>query len=688
MKSLGKTFICLAALAAAAVGVATPASGASRTAGTTTHVDPYLAGRLRTLTGAAEVHVVINGDTLEHALAAAKAAGVRPGATMDRLGVVVGVGTPAAVRNLVGRQGVDWIGDADQPMQLQLDTSHRATRAAQAAGAFTNPSTGKAYDGTGIGIMIIDGGVDDSHPMFMKNGVSKVRRNMETVPLPLIFTNGPPVGDGTQQGDLIIDEKGTPNHNTDDTAGHGDHVSSIAAGYPVVTKAGHHLVGAAPGATLYSISVATSDSTYYGALAAQSWTMEHAKKPCGRVIPTCPPIRVVNNSYGPIGGGAYDPASPTVEAMQISIAESGVVWVWSAGNDGGDGSSDVTGPSAKEQTPGVLSVANYDDGNAGNRDNALDSSSSRGAAANPATWPDISAPGTDIEAACRVQYSLCAPDLLTDTDTLYGRMTGTSMAAPHIAGYVADILSARPLLTPAQVENLLEDTAHKFTAGAAYAADPTNTDNSSSFDKGHGLVDVTAAFAQLLGVSDPAPIDYCAGVTTLTDAKGDATDAGVQALVATHLPGRSDPATDITSATAALVGTNVRFGVKVADLGPNPSLGSQGDYVRYDFSAGSSNYELILQREKLPGSAMTTTFSLTKEVLDPTTGLTNNVEVASGPAVFNQYTNEAFAVVPASALGSPPAGSRLANVTILWQREVGLLTLTADTARSICGLSI
>jgi serine protease AprX len=681
MKKLGTVSLCLFALVAASLGLATPARAASTAPPITTHVDRYLAGRLQTVSSTATMRVVVNADTLDHAVAASRAAGVRPVVRMARLGVVVGAGTPAAVRKLVGQRGVEWLGDADQPLALHLDSSHRATRAAQAATAFTAPGGG-AYDGSGIGIMIIDGGIDASHPMFMRNGVSKVRRNLETIPFGDLISPLP-IGEGADGYGLLID---MPIEDSDDIAGHGDHVASIAAGYPVTTEAGHPLVGAAPGASLYGISVATANSTYYGALAAQYWTLLNHAAPCGTGASNCPPIRVVNNSYGPIGGGAYDPASPTNEAMRLSIAE-GVTWVWSAGNDGGDGSADVTGPSAKEPTPGVLSVANYDDGNAGLRDNHLDASSSRGAQADPATWPDISAPGTDIEAACRLQYTLCLPDLLSDLDLNYGRMTGTSMAAPHIAGYVAVLLSANPALTPAQIENVLEDTAYKFTAGAGYASDPTNADNSSSFDKGHGLVDVTAALASVLGVPNLPPAVYCAATSSATDPTGDATDVGIDGILPATLPGNSDPNVDITQAGVSLAGANVRFSVHVADLGDQPSAGSSGDYVRYRFSINGTTYELVLQRDVGANGPPTESFSLATQTVDAN-GLPASEPVDTTiTGHFDPATNEAWAEVPASAIGAA-AGDQLTGVEVLWQRQVTNLTLTADTVRSACPFSI
>ena len=78
------------------------------------------------------------------------------------------------------------------------------------------------------------------------------------------------------------------------------------------------------------------------------------------------------------------------------------------------------------------------------------------------------------------------------------------MASPYVAGVVAQIVGARPATTPARVEDLLEDTAHRFTAGGAYEPDPRNATTPTSFDKGHGLVDVLGALSVLVGQPDPA----------------------------------------------------------------------------------------------------------------------------------------------------------------------------------------
>ena len=42
------------------------------------------------------------------------------------------------------------------------------------------------------------------------------------------------------------------------------------------------------------------------------------------------------------------------------------------------------------------------------------------------------------------------------------------MAAPHVAGIVAQLFEAKPDATPGEVEEALKSTAHKYADGAAY----------------------------------------------------------------------------------------------------------------------------------------------------------------------------------------------------------------------------
>ncbi len=310
---------------------------------------------------------------------------------------------------------------------------------------------------------------------------------------------------------LCLDEASTdtgcvvdvaPNLDTDtlSVGGHGTHVSGIAAGNPVTLSDGTEVSGAAPGARIVSISTGAV-LFIIGANSALNWVLEHHRAPCGPAISAveCPPIKVVNNSYGPAGGGVFDPNSATVK-LQRELAEQGVVTVWAAGNDGGDGSESLTNTPGQDPAPGILSVASYFDRNGGVRDGEVSDYSSRGAADDPSTWPDISAPGQAITSACRPYLLICATGLdprngpgLLDIGT-YNTISGTSMAAPHITGIVAQLFQADPDATPAEIEDALKSTTHKYTDGAPYEAVGGYT---SSPDKGTGLVDVVAAATEL-----------------------------------------------------------------------------------------------------------------------------------------------------------------------------------------------
>ena len=68
------------------------------------------------------------------------------------------------------------------------------------------------------------------------------------------------------------------------------------------------------------------------------------------------------------------------------------------------------------------------------------------------------------------------------------------MAAPHVAGIVAQLFQADPSATPAEIEAALKGTTYQYTDGAPYQS----VDGySTSYDKGTGLVDVVAAVARL-----------------------------------------------------------------------------------------------------------------------------------------------------------------------------------------------
>jgi serine protease AprX len=422
--------------------------------------------------------VLVHGTDLAAARNAVKSSGLRPLTSYDKIGVVVAEGTKSQILAARTKPGVTYL-EGNQPITLRTSTSHTATRGAEAAATRTG-ADGKPLDGRGVSVAVIDSGVDPAHPFFRNaDGTSAVVKNLKIVCDPLLETLCLPVDAGSLDTDLLS------------VGGHGTHVNGIVAGRKVTLPDGTKLQGAAPGASLVSISTGAV-LLIVGADAALNWVLENHAAPCGAGVPasTCPPIKVTNNSYGPSGGGAFDPNSATVK-LQRALAAEGVVTVWAAGNDGGDGSTSLTNPPGQDPTGGILSVASYNDLGTGTRDGQISEFSSRGKNGTVSTYPDLSAPGENITSSCRIYLPICTTGLDPLDGGNYNTISGTSMAAPHIAGIVAQLFQANPAATPAQVENALISTAHRYTNGAAYQADPRG--GLTSYDKGHGLVDVVAA---------------------------------------------------------------------------------------------------------------------------------------------------------------------------------------------------
>ncbi|HEU4337879.1 MAG TPA: S8 family serine peptidase [Nocardioides sp.] len=481
----------LAATATFGVGATAPAAGqATASAAAPANVSDFLARQLGGLTG--RTTVMVHGTSITAARQAVAATGMRKAGEFTRIGVVIADATRSQVEAVRTQAGVTYVEGGEQPIDFFADnlaeTSNQATRGAEAAATLTG-ADGSPLTGKGVSVAVIDSGVDPTHPYFKEaDGSSAVAANLKALCEPLTETCS------VQRVPATVDT------DTLSVGGHGTHVNGIVAGRPTTLSDGGRLQGAAPGAKLVSISTGAG-IVILGADSALNWVLENHDAPCGAGVPasTCPPIKVTNNSYGPSGGGEFDPESATVK-LQRALAAEGVVTVWAAGNDGGDGSTSLTNPPGQDPTGGILSVASYYDQDTGTRDGVVSEFSSRGLASDASTWPDLSAPGENITSSCRLYLAICSTGLdprngpgALDIGT-FNTISGTSMAAPHIAGIVAQLFQADPTATPAEIEQALKVSAHKFTDGAAYSSGPVGT---TSYDKGHGLVDVVAAVAAL-----------------------------------------------------------------------------------------------------------------------------------------------------------------------------------------------
>lgn len=358
-----------------------------------------------------------------------------------------------------------------------------ATRADQARSHLVDRQ-GRPLDGRGSSVAIIDTGIDPSHPAFrLPGGATKVVAVLSAAGCAVDGEDSPYTSELSADPSCVTR---VPTVNVD--AGHGGHgtmVGGIAVGDRYTLADGTRVGGVAPGARLVVLS---TTAALVGVDNAFAWILAHHTAPCGPGVPAavCPPIKVVNCSWGA--------TSPTIARLQDALAAAGVVTVWANGNTGGDGSTDNSNPDAtSDQTPGVIAVASLDD-----HTGRLAADSSRGQAAHPATWPDISAPGVAIVSSCRAYQAIC-PAIETeaprdgpgpDDVATYFTGSGTSFASPEVAGIVALLFQADPRAGAGTIEAALKRTARRFAAGAPYhRVGPYLT----SYDKGTGLVDAYAA---------------------------------------------------------------------------------------------------------------------------------------------------------------------------------------------------
>lgn len=271
--------------------------------------------------------------------------------------------------------------------------------------------------GKGITVAVLDTGVDARHPDLAGN----------------VLAGKDMVGFGASRGDRAW-------------ARHGTAMAGIIAGHGHGAGDADGVLGIAPEAKVLPVRVILEDgdsarskarNTRGNALAEGiRWATDHGAD-------------VINLSLGDDSKSAH-PEPAEDEAVQYALKKGAVV-VASAGN-GGEKGDHISYPAAY---PGVIAAT------------AVDRYGTRASFSTRRWYATVSAPGVDV--------------VIADPDDRYYEGWGTSAASAFVSGAVALVKAAHPGLSPAQIKQLLEDTARNVPSGGR--------DDS----RGFGFVDPAAA---------------------------------------------------------------------------------------------------------------------------------------------------------------------------------------------------
>jgi minor extracellular protease Epr len=208
-----------------------------------------------------------------------------------------------------------------------------------------------------------------------------------------------------------------------DDYGHGTHVAGIIAAQQ--NNAG--MVGVAPNVNLYAVKAMdeNGEGNLDDLLKAIDWSISHQ-----------PRMDIINLSLGtPVN-------SPLLQAMIDKAYKDGILVVAAAGNEGSDGTKDTIDYPAKYAS--VIGVT------------AVDKNMTHGYFSSTGPEAEVAAPGVDV--------------VSTYLNNQYAIESGTSQAAPHVAGMLALLKQAHPTLTNVQLRALLDDFYTKDLG--AFGKDP------------------------------------------------------------------------------------------------------------------------------------------------------------------------------------------------------------------------
>jgi serine protease AprX len=416
-----------------------PAAGTSGGASSPAGLSPRLA-HLSATSPRRQVEVIIQlrpGVGAGAGRALVRSLGGRPGLDLHVINGLSARMTAGAARRLAARPQVytvtlnaalqsTWWHGAPSPWELSTtyDQSVHAT-------GLWRRSTGR-----GVGVAVIDTGVSGDLTDFQASRWDSTSRVIASA---------------------VVDPSAST---ANDTYGHGTAVAGLIAGNSHYRGGGDPLqdqyAGSAPNANLIAVKVANDNgqATTLDAIYGLQFAVDHKDQYN---------IRVINLSFRSTDAESYKTDPLDAAAEQAWLA--GITVVAAAGNMG-------TASNAVSYAPGndpyVITVGAVDDqGTSDNSDDAIASWSSRGTTQDGFAKPDVVAPGAHIVTtlAPNSDFANLCPTCVVGG--AYFQVSGTSLAAPIVAGVAADLLAAHPDWTPSMVKGALVNTGTQLADGSA-----------------------------------------------------------------------------------------------------------------------------------------------------------------------------------------------------------------------------
>ena len=285
-------------------------------------------------------------------------------------------------------------------------------------------------------------GIDKLWNAPVSTGSAKTQSDL-TAPTIAIVDSGVDTSKVADFGGRVIQQVNLttlPNNSVGDGRGHGTFVAGIAAGQ----APGY--AGASPKSNIVSLDVMddTGTARTSDVIAGAQWILANKDKYN---------IKVANFSLHASNSSSFthDPLDKAVEKLWFA----GVTVVAAAGNYGlPNGPSGV--PYAPGNDPFVITVGAADmDGNPSPNNDTAPSWSAYGYTNDGFAKPELSADGRYMVGPIPVGSTLAVQKAANIVSPGYIQLSGTSFAAPVVAGIAAQILARNPSWTPDQIKGAL-----------------------------------------------------------------------------------------------------------------------------------------------------------------------------------------------------------------------------------------